>query len=794
MKRTAQDQEQLEREMISLGRDRAELLSNRQQKSRMQSLSKWGEHLTALGVEALVMHLRAIRKRVDAGQAGVNFALLAPLSAMAPDQVAATAVRTVIDSISFNDTLHNVAMDVAEKLWIEAMLAQAEASELRSYKRCRGRKQHKMAAIRRMKNTTTWDPKQRMAIGCLLVELIARKTGLIRIELDRTYKPARRVVVPTEECMAWVTQVKDRQNLMSPTWLPMLVTPRPWDTPLSGGYLNRNMPLTLFKSGAEVVAKHSDGSEPFMAAANVHQAVAWKVNAWLLEQAGHAYDRGLEIGCLLPREGWPVPPYPKHLDDEDPAVLRWRRAARRIHERNDKTRTARIAQAKCLWVARRFAQEEEIYFPMSLDFRGRYYYRPPYLNPQGNDMSRSLLLFADGPPINDNEAADWLRIHGANMWGLGKQDWRSRVDWVHENQLQLEAVGRDPWRHADFWARADKPWQFLAFCHAYQEFSHQGYGYRCGLPIMLDCTCSGIQHYSALLRSEEMGALVNLTDGDDGPSDIYKTVIEAVLEDLRSQDSEHARKWLTLQPDRSLAKPAVMTLPYSATRSAFYFYCYDWAVERSEQLFNKRSWVNLPGAAKTVSFMAGLLHRHATSMVGPAAEAMQWLKAVGKAAGKAGVSLQWHSPSGLLVHQSYPNLKEKRIRLNYLSDVRLDIRCQVEDLGLDARRMGNGLSPNVVHSMDSSHMALATIHAVTNGVLNLGGIHDCFVTTPAEMTQLRDSVRATFADLYDKDWFGSIADQLVQQIPTDLLPSLPERPTLGRLDPTRVRHSDYFIT
>jgi len=793
-KRTVEDQVQLEQEMLTLGRDRVDLLTNRQHKQRMQSLSKWGEHLSAFGVEAVVTQLRAVRRRIESGQAGVNFALLTPLTQLPPDQVAATAVRTIIDSIACNDTLHNVASDVAEKLWIETMLARASALELRRFKGGRSRKSHRIAAIRRMKTTEIWDAKQRMACGVFLVELVAKRTSMVRIVMDNSYRPARRVVKATEECMAWIAEVSAEQRLMTPNWLPMLVSPRPWDTPLSGGYLNEALPLTLFKSGSEIVAQHCDGTEPFLAAANLHQAVAWRVNTWMLEQITHAYDRSLEVGCLHPREGWPVPPYPKHLQDDDPEVRKWARRARLIHEKNDKTRNARISQAKCLWVARRFADEAKLYFPMSLDFRGRYYYRPPYLNPQSNDVSRALLMFANAQPIGDNEAADWLRIHGANMWGLGKLDWRSRIDWVLEHEPQIKAVGTQPWLHAEFWMKADKPWQFLAFCREYAGFLAEGYGYSCGLPIMLDCTCSGIQHYSALLRSQEMGALVNLVSHDDGPADIYKTVIDGVLERLRSSTDEQAKAWLTLQPDRSLAKPAVMTLPYSATRSAFYFNCYDWALERSEQLFNKRSWVNLPGAHKTVHYMATLLHEEATSMVGPAAEAMEWLRAVGKAAGKADVPLQWHAPSGLLVHQSYPNLKEKRIRLNYLSDVRLDIRCQVEDLGMETRRMGNALSPNVIHSLDSSHMALATIDAVNAGVSNLGGIHDCFVTTPAEMTQLRDSVRKSFVQIYDQDWFARIADQLLSQIPTEAWPSLPTRPIVGRLDLTQVEHSNYFIT
>ena len=792
--RSAEDQLALEQEMVSLGGDRVDLFTNRQRKNRTQSLSKWGEHLTAFGVEQIMGHLRTVRRRIKAGKAGQNFALLLPVTLLPPQVVAAAAVRTVIDSISCNDTLHYVAMDVAEKLWIETMLRRATKQELYRYRRVRSIKRQRLASILRMQNTEIWEAKQRMASGVFLVELIARESGMIEIVLDRSFKPARRVVKATEQCMQWISDVTQQQRLMTPNWLPMLVQPRPWSTPLSGGYLNEQLPVSLFKSGSDVVAAHCDGSEPFMAAANLHQTVGWKVNGWMLDQVSHAYDNSLEVGCLLPREGWPVPPYPKHLNDDDDGVVRWRNKARRIHEKNDKTRNARIAQAKCLWVARRFASEQAIYFPMSLDFRGRYYYRPPYLNPQGNDVSRSLLLFAEGTPISCEQDADWLRVHGANVYGLGKQDFRSRIDWVHENQLQIEATGRDPWQHAEFWMRADKPWQFLAFCRAYQQFSSQGYGYVCDLPVMLDCTCSGIQHYSALLRSSQMGALVNLTDNDSGPADIYRTVIERVLTILRGSDDQMAADWLQLQPDRSLAKPCVMTLPYSATRSAFYFYAYNWALERSEELFNNKTWVNLPGATKTVHYMARILHEQATSLVQPAAEAMEWFRSVGRVAGKAGVPLRWRSPSGLLVHQSYPNTRMKRIRLNYLSDVRLDIRCQVDDIGLDSRRMGNALSPNVVHSLDSSHMTLTTIHAMTHGVRNLGGIHDCFATTPAEMTQLRNSVRETFAQIYCDDLFDRIASELLSQIPSDLLPSIPTRPTLGRLDLAQVQQSDYFIT
>ena len=775
--------------MLTLGRDRVELIANRHRKGRMQSLSKWGEALTAVGVDRLVMHLRAVRKRIEAGKAGRAFALLAPVTHLPPQQVAATAMRVVVDTLSSCNTLHHVAAELAEKLWIETMLDRASAQELRTFRRGRSRRRHQVAAISHMRNTEQWHPRERMASGVFLVELIAKEVGIIEIVLDRSYKPARRVVRPTDQCMAWVENVHEQQRLMTPSYLPMVVEPRPWTSPLNGGYLTDSIPLTLLKSNAELVAQHTKGDEPYLLAANAQQNVAWQVNTWMLDQVLHAYDNSLEIGCLMPRDGWPVPPYPKHLPEDSDGVIKWRINARRIHERNDKTRTARIAIAKCLWVAKRFIDEPRLYFVMSLDFRGRYYYRPPYLNPQGNDVSRCLLLFSDGQPITTSKQADWLRVHGANMYGHGKLDFQSRIDWVHQEEQHIVACGTDPWAHAEFWMRADKPWCFLAFCRSYMQFKREGYGYVCQLPVTLDCTCSGIQHYSALLRNEEMGRLVNLLPSEQ-PQDIYGSVIARVLAALRASDDPDARKWLQLQPDRSLAKPVVMCLPYSATHSAFYFNCYDWAVERSNELFNGKTWATRKGAMSTVHFMARILHREAAALIGPAEQAMKWFRAIGKDAGKHNEPLQWTTPSGLLVQQKYMAAKVKRIRMHYLSDVQMDIKINVDDdVELDTKRMANALSPNVLHSMDASHMAMATLHAKDHGVTNVAGVHDCFVTTPAEMEQLRDSVRAAFAALYSESWLDSLSNQLARRRGAEL-----PCPVTGQLDLSQVKSSDYFIT
>ena len=171
---------------------------------------------------------------------------------------------------------------------------------------------------------------------------------------------------------------------------------------------------------------------------------------------------------------------------------------------------------------------------------------------------------------------------------------------------------------------------------------------------------------------------------------------------------------------------------------------------------------------------------------------MEWFRKLGRLAGKDNLPLEWTTPSGLLVHQEYKDTKQTRIRLKYLSDVHMDIRTNIDQDSLDTTRMANALSPNVVHSFDSSHMSFATIRAMMNGVQNIGGVHDCFATTPSEMSKLRDAVRQSFSDMYSDDWFTAVTTQLTQQI--DRKDELPPKPELGDLDLTSVQTSNYFIT
>ena len=237
-----------------------------------------------------------------------------------------------------------------------------------------------------------------------------------------------------------------------------------------------------------------------------------------------------------------------------------------------------------------------------------------------------------------------------------------------------------------------------------------------------------------------------------------------------------------------------MTIPYSATRQAVVNFCHGWANDRAQEVLGRDNWCFRKGAMSSHHYMATILYRETSALIAPAKAAMSWFRKVGKAAGKLGLALRWTSPSGVPVIQEYWDYSGVRVRLYHLSPVPMDLLTNHQPTELNPKRMGNGLSPNVIHSLDGSHMAAVTIEAHAAGIRNLGGIHDCFATTPAEMATLRTTIRSTFAGMYARDWFTPIADELVSQLPSDVQAKLPPRPSLGGFDPQLVNNADYFVT
>jgi DNA-directed RNA polymerase len=177
----------------------------------------------------------------------------------------------------------------------------------------------------------------------------------------------------------------------------------------------------------------------------------------------------------------------------------------------------------------------------------------------------------------------------------------------------------------------------------------------------MDGSCSGLQHYSALLRDEVGGAAVNLVPGER-PSDIYTMVAERaqVLSDgsLGGTDDAMARSWQG-KFCRKVAKQPTMTLCYSATKFGM-----------KGQIENALHKLDddgpfLPADVdryKAAIYASEVIWESLGDVVVAARRAMGWLKKVSDVAVEANIPLRWTSPIGLPVLQDYPENSVKRHR------------------------------------------------------------------------------------------------------------------------------------
>jgi hypothetical protein len=255
------------------------------------------------------------------------------------------------------------------------------------------------------------------------------------------------------------------------------------------------------------------------------------------------------------------------------------RVHRRIHgvmcQVRELTKSGQIKKAdwnrriiRRLSVCSNFVDESVIYFPYTVDFRGRVYCLPPEINPQADDIGRSLLEFATPKKLGES-GASWLRIHVANSFGKDKISYSDRESWVRDNDEMILACANDP-VGVRTWTECSHPWRFLRACMEWQEYRSQGPDYQSRLPVLMDGTCNGLQHLSALRLSESGAKETNLLPNSH-PQDIYRKIADDLTILLKSDEqangNELASEWLkNVKMDRGICKKAVMTTPYGVTR------------------------------------------------------------------------------------------------------------------------------------------------------------------------------------------------------------------------------------
>lgn len=631
--------------------------------------------------------------------------------------------------------------------------------------------------------------KERTSLGMQLLAVLVETTDFFVFqEVSEDGKTQPLQLLPTDVFLKAIANAEDKSVSLAITYVPTIIPPKPWTSMWDGGYygalsqnktLMRYIPYARSSQTRKLYTSRLNELDlsSLYSAVNAIQATAYRINKPVLDILKYYLSIGGGIAGLAetkPLEQLPRFPHAYEDIKEDEELLKAFKAHKKkmvevVHKENQRKGKA-LRAVMILKTAEDFAKYDSIWFPMNIDFRGRVYPIPTGLNPQGDDMTKSLLQYANPVPVSTEDASDalkWLAIHGAGLAGHDKIPLEDRVAWVEENKQNILSSAENP---LDFpwWQEQDKPWQFLAWAMEYKRAleyldSHGTLaGFDCRCTIAYDGTCSGLQHYSCLLRDPVGGSAVNLIDHDK-PSDIYREVSDKVLTMVKKDVMEGTTKgkerkdgtfgpgtkqmaeaWLAHGINRKVCKRPVMTLAYGSGQYGFADQIYEDTTRDNPHFAGV-------GDRQAAQYLAKLTWKAVQTTVVAAIEGMECLKKIATALAKADMPVEWVTPMGLPIQQMYLARKTESFQLrlgNASTRYRIYVTTVSENEDVDRHKQATGVAPNFIHSLDATHLMMSINEASKEGCVNFSTVHDSFGTSLGEAARLRRIIRQQMVKLY----------------------------------------------
>jgi DNA-directed RNA polymerase, mitochondrial len=751
-------------------------------------------------IEALVEWLAETGKGLASRNAGVYHFV----NTLTPEAVAWITASVAISILHQRPSVQDVAVAIAlrmeQAINIDAIIAANPALGAKVTKRIRAMnaEHNRLVFIRRGLEMVDvkviqWDNTVRVRVGTLLVQMFAQSTGLVSVDVVTQARRSTTVVRPSESCRRWLEESHARCELLSPVRMPMVCYPHQWTNPFNGGYLTKELRQPLVKTrNRGYLTQLKEWDMPWVyASVNALQDTAWSVNEVVYGILKELWQSERTVGGLPAREDLPLPARSFTEGDPtvDPAVLHaWKVDAAKTYELNARTVSKRLQLVQKLWSAEKLIEYGNVFhFVYNLDWRGRIYPVASSLSPQGDDSAKALLRFARGVPLG-GDGAYWLAIHGANSFGVDKVSFEDRIQWVEDHTDQIIESANHPTTGTMWWCEADAPFTFLAFCFEYAKLQRWLDGgneqetFESHIAVAFDGACNGLQNFSAMLRDPVGGKATGLVPGER-PADIYTQVKDAaqrIIDADAAGGNEVAQRWVG-KMTRKLAKRNTMTVPYGVTLRGM-----------RDQLYAELTDSAPENRGADADYLAKCNHEAISQVVVAARLAMDWLRGAAKVAASNGLPVSWKTPAGFLAVQDYREAEGDIIDFTVLGR-RFKLVVQKDGDKLSPRKQALGISPNFVHSLDAAHLMRTVLFCKADGIDDFAMIHDSYGCHAGHASLLRDNLRQAFVDQYSQPVLAQFRDELLWQLPPELVGELPELPPMGDLDLEQVKHSDYFF-
>lgn len=569
---------------------------------------------------------------------------------------------------------------------------------------------------------------------------------------------------------------------------PMLYPPLSWKTPTSGGHFNNLAPLVrspdpettlLYMNKAHKTGQLASTYESL----NLLGSVPWAVNRGMLEVFSEVMSSPDGFMTIPPPWKYLVPELPDppvrlegQEEEEFLGILKlYRSKCHALKKTNQELQARRGFYNVVHKLAEAFNTNGDVlYYPQNLDFRGRVYPSVSFLSNQSEDMIRSMLMFWKSKPLGPN-GFDWLKYQLANMFSKAKLTMEELIRFVEENRSHIEDSACLPLAGQKWWMQGDAPWQSLALCKEMRSiWNYKGdiKDYRCRIPIHMDGTCNGLQHYAALGADKDAALSVNLLPSKER-HDVYLTVLllveKKIEQDLTSaieKTRKSAEKALPLL-SRKLIKQTVMTTVYGVTQYG-----------ASLQILNRIS--ELPGdlddKKQVATYVAGIVLGSISELFAGAKIIQNWLwqncnrciRAYDKKTmdptepldlfnSKFYRPMMWTTLAGFPVIQLYKHALEREI---VTPIQKITVKRNHKLAPVDIRKLLNAVAPNFIHSLDAIHLQMTCLASNRKNVAFVA-VHDSFWTHPCDVETLSRVLREEFIRLHSSQIITNLREDLV---------------------------------
>jgi hypothetical protein len=404
-----------------------------------------------------------------------------------------------------------------------------------------------------------------------------------------------------------------------------------------------------------------------------------------------------------------------------------------------------------------------IYFPLFLEWRGRLYTDTGFFSYQKSELAKSLIMFKTGVILNER-GLDSLKIYTANCYGKNKLSYNKRLEWVNLHIKEIISI------NSEFIFTADEPLLFLACCFELKGYYENPNEFISKLPIAKDATCNGLQHLSQMTNDTNLAKYVNIikSNKEDLPEDIYQYMAKKLKEKIEIIKKEiKYSKLHYIDPNRKFIKSAIMTIPYGSTKRGIADKLKNEHFEFSKVINKKPYFTLINDAFKTIKTeneiantkiyfsnseinkLASVIHELLYDSFESLKLLVNYFKEMNKLLKKLNLSTIWLSPGGLIIEQKYVRYKNENLPSTVLGRRKsITIRKHIRDK-INLRKQNEGIVANVTHSFDASNIAILIKELLkSNNEINIFTIHDCFSSNANDVELVTFYVKIAFLFLY----------------------------------------------